>query len=109
MLKELFTPGPWEVMTHYGNERLISDYTDKPYSCVVPERGSWPEDTVCEVWGENQLDVETAQLIAAAPDLYYALKECRDRLYEQFGNCLPVQQADAALNKALGIKGETDA
>lgn len=108
MSTEYFTQGPWRVMTHYGNELLVNEDTDKQYCVVLPKNGSWPEDTICEVWGENHLPEENANLIAASTDLYYALKECRDRLFEQFGNCTPVIKADAALNLALGIKEKDD-
>jgi len=105
MNNEKFTQGKWTVMTHYDNERFENEYGHN-FSIVLPEQGSYPEEVICEVWGTEHDDIANAHLISASTEMYYALKECRDRLYEQFGNCIPVERANKALAKALGVKHE---
>ncbi len=69
-----FTPGPWKVVTHYGKDRLINDETGKSFSVVLPDPGSFPEDIICEVWGQEHDDAANASLIAAAPELLECCK-----------------------------------
>lgn len=66
--------GKWLPKTHYGGERLHDEMSDTSFSCVVPEGGSWPEETICEVWGTEHDDEANANFIAAAnPEVVLAL------------------------------------
>lgn len=71
----MHTPGPWSVQTHYGDERFHDEDSDSNYCVVLPEAGSFPEDSICEVWGTEHDDEANARVIAAAPDLLEALAE----------------------------------
>lgn len=55
----------WVVQSTYGGERLMDEMSDTPFSCILPENGSWPEDTICEVWGTEHDDEANAAYIAA--------------------------------------------
>lgn len=43
-LAKAATPGPYEVQTHYGEERLVDEMTDHTFSCVRQEGGSFEDD-----------------------------------------------------------------
>ena len=67
-----FTPGPWRWWTSNSFRRLSSDATGKDgdvlYACVCPDRVA---DVVLPNGGAEGPD---AHLIAAAPELYEALR-----------------------------------
>jgi hypothetical protein len=65
----------WIVKTHYGDERLTDESSDAPYSVVLPENGSYPEDVVCEVWGTERDDVATAQSICDEHNAFLAVPD----------------------------------
>ena len=51
-LAKAATPGPYEVQTHYGEERLVDEMTDHTFSCVRQEGGSF-EDDIAHFHGED--------------------------------------------------------
>ncbi len=62
------TPGPWVFITTKDGEKMRDEY-ERPFSIVLPDCGSYPEDIICEVWGAEHDDEANARLIAVAPDL----------------------------------------
>jgi hypothetical protein len=99
------TDGPWEVMTHYGGQRLMDESSVLPFSIVKPVSGSWPEETICEVWGGEHDDIANAQLISEAPALLEACKELIVAMI-QLGkeHHREVANAQAVIGKAQGIR-----
>lgn len=71
----------WIVQSYYGGERLVDECSETPYSVVLPEGGSFPEDIICEVWGTERDDIETANAICAAHNIG-KLRSREDRIIE---------------------------
>ncbi len=84
MTQEKFTPGPWEVIK-YGDSQYSIYNTGHGY-----EERYIPEDT----------DEANANLIAAAPDMYGALKIAYKSLQSYGNHPLIDPLIEAALNKA---------
>lgn len=108
------TPGPWTVkkapkssnFAGYGFHitALRKDYEGREYLATVAKTGGLPNDRDSEI--ETQAN---AALIAAAPDMYEALKALRDEINEmKYGKPFAgrphakMDAADAALAKAEG-------
>lgn len=107
--KPKFTPGPWAlagqrpaVLSGYGSEFLYEVVsTDK---CPLNEGESWQvavvygsdvEDDQCESDRiVRELGLANAHLIAAAPDMYDALKSARACLSAEYGNDEPDDTPD---------------
>jgi hypothetical protein len=72
------TPGPWEV-GGVGNT-CVTPSTDKQERiCVCWD--TFPKQLDDGSWEDHTQEIQAnARLIAAAPELLAALKECRDRL-----------------------------
>lgn len=83
-----YTPGPWVVQeTNFAQQKNVYAQTDKP-----------PIATVYGSTGENEAN---ARLIAAAPDLLAALKECITAVdVTMYG--MAIHNARAAIAKATG-------
>jgi len=108
------TQRPWSVMTHYCGDRLTSDVSGHPYSVIINnECGSWPEDTIAEVWGENNDDEANAELIVRAVNCFDELVEAVEVLLRCVDADLPGfsfwpewpemrAKIDAALARAKG-------
>jgi hypothetical protein len=101
-----FTPGPWRYVPKDGRsnqsvvvlEEIIADYSpDRPLATVTVT--AWKPDGYKSA-------VANAQLIAAAPELYEALKAMVqwDALRDP-NKPPPIADAIAALNKARGLAG----
>lgn len=88
-----FTPGPW----HNEEVTAITAYSEgevRPWYVASVHRHIGD--------GADQM-AANAHLIAAAPELYEALEECRALLDGEGGMPVGVRErADAALAKALG-------
>lgn len=86
------TPGPWR--------RYTEDLRGGTYWCV--KRGEMADSIDIHV--DDNGEADTA-LIAAAPDLLAALKECSERI-EYAGIFAPsaIQKARAAITRAEGTK-----
>jgi hypothetical protein len=63
------TPGPWQV-----NYRRITPVNAR-------QDGS---DDICHVYGDDEVDMANARLIAASPELLEALKRIREDLVRQY-------------------------
>lgn len=86
------TPGPWEITDYVESNRYTASET---YHHIGA--GKWFHDD-CSNTGfglSGYMSIHDARLIAAAPDLLEALIELRKLVAHH-------DQADAAINKALG-------
>lgn len=95
MKKLKHTPAPWYAV-NYGGYITIQ-------STNFYENTNILDEDKCERAEDNGL------LCAAAPDLLEALKECLEGVHElndefQTGWDEVIEKAEAAINKALGIK-----
>lgn len=109
--REAFTPGPWQIrddMTPDGRLTVIGDvdgeYVDGRAHCT------YKTIAVCEDdFGERLANAEAnARLIAAAPDLYEALKDLArtvEHAWPSLANTAPLNAARAAILKAEGREG----
>ncbi len=87
-MSEKHTPGPWEATSR-----------DHPEQGVY----GWGFRIATMTGGELSRDIANARLIAAAPDMYEALKLCREYLAHSLGSTSevnPYPAIDAALAKA---------
>jgi hypothetical protein len=92
---EKFTPGPWLVFEGCGDDRPGID-TDEGFSVVI--FGDC-EDQVDDggIFGRTTEEaIANAHLIAAAPEMYAALKHAQQNMPH------PDQMIDDALAKAMG-------
>lgn len=88
MSERKWTPGPWVY--------VADDCNGEFFGCGVAQHKDAPEF----IWFDNCIDVETdiatAHLIAAAPEMYEALKHAAKNIPH------PDQMIDAAISKAEG-------
>ncbi len=86
------TPGPWEITDYVESNRYTASET---YHHIGA--GKWFHDDYSNTgFGlSGYMSIHDAKLIAAAPDLLEALIELRKLVTHH-------DQADAAINKALG-------
>lgn len=99
MSEPKFTKGPWTAKYDPQLQALIEIYNteDRVMVAVLPDRGT------IEAMSEIEAN---ANLIAAAPDMYEALKEsCLDCLLEQDKDLCDFCYIGKALRKA---RGETE-
>ena len=99
--KEKFTPGPWRVMGPYGG--ITRPWIDADLN------GSKRSIIICGTEEDERgiVGISNAALIAAAPDMYAALKDLLALPQNQCGNCDDESEckfcrASAALSKARG-------
>jgi len=125
-MKEQFTPGPWALCYH-----LESEIQDKKCGCGY-NGGMWGPDgehVICEMGSAKDpngdslpryarsVELANANLIAAAPDMYEALKDMQSMLATYLSTFEGIISTDweetiqdrldnvnAALNKANPIK-----
>lgn len=96
MSKTKFTPGPWKL--HPNNDYIFSfkslDDWDNPRPICSP----------AVIYKENEENEANARLIAAAPELYDAVKELLYALQddENWRTSGVYEDAEAALAKARG-------
>lgn len=91
-----FTPGPWVADTDHKGMDAIRVHSDTPprlVACVGNNE-----------WTDYARHIADARLIAAAPDLYYALEQILDDMGKDQFTCCPAakEQGLAALAKARG-------
>jgi hypothetical protein len=102
-----FTPGPWRAIAGRGGHGRVLVFTDEDEGerFIVAEVSLDTDDPT------NAVALADARLIAAAPDLYEALRTCRAELrnYErtELGGPNPsalaaIDEANVALAKAEG-------
>lgn len=99
MSKPRFDNGPWR--THLVDETLICGNDDGRVVEVAQALDDYETDKGVERITAN------AHLIAAAPDMYEALLQCREYLKHSLGSTSevnPYPALDAALAKARGEK-----
>ena len=99
MSETKFTPGPWKATYDSQLQAAIEIYNteDRTMVATLPDRGT------VEAMPEIEAN---ANLIAAAPDMYEALKEsCLDCLLEQDKDLCDFCYIGKALRKA---RGETE-
>lgn len=106
-----FTEGPWEVPDQKWARNLT---VNLPKDGVIECPGSGGSvsftDEVCTLTSNSTDEwLSNAHLIAAGPDMYAALVDCRDELADLYralkmdpGASSNVRAADAALSKARG-------
>ena len=83
------TPGPWKVLALSSGSLLIE--TDD-HRCAV----------ICDFDRHNRVNnEENARLIAAAPDLLEALKQCRDALSAVYNRGADFSNAHKAAGVAI--------
>lgn len=101
MSETKFTPGPWEIAGFGSQNNNKMDFG------INTERGQ----LVIESYGECELDYKAnAALIAAAPEMYYALKHYFDLIQRaDYGDIVAEQKIfedicyiEGALQKARG-------
>lgn len=88
------TPGPWkvnEIGQHWNNRSLTH---------LEVTFGS-DDECICD----TVYKIDDANLIAAAPDLLEALQDAI-HAHDKHGECVEWDFARAAINKALGVRGE---
>ena len=101
--KAKFTPGPW------GYDPCVSMHDRPDLPCIVDR----DRHVVAQCWDDGHSEAEceaNARLIAAAPDLYEALKAAEGHLAETLsdarwhpiGKCPVLELVRAALSKAEG-------
>ena len=85
------TPGPWSVLTEYGDETSVMG---------IEPNVLWG----CGCCGSPNLGLKDAQLIAAAPDLLEALEELMTCKQGELCDHYPAayKKARAAIAKAKG-------
>lgn len=101
--KEKFTPGPWEILNVGGIDRYPG--IEAPNSCFSVVVFGDDDNDDMGIQGKTKKEaLSNAQLIAAAPDMYAALKNCERYLVEKgCSHEYPVlQDLRAALAKARG-------
>jgi hypothetical protein len=95
-MSEKFTKGPWKATYDSQLQALIQIYSTEAHLpvAVLPDRGT------IEAMSEIEAN---ANLIAAAPDMYEALKEsCLDCLLEQDKDLCDFCYIGKSLRKARG-------
>jgi hypothetical protein len=101
----MFTPGPWEVETQYHDEEGYEQYIKSQAIIVRYKDGG--SATIARINWSNPVK-GNAHLIAAAPDMYKALKDhcdsCKAVIDMFFGNSNACEFCDfgKALAKAEG-------
>jgi hypothetical protein len=109
MSKPKFTKGPWSICwATYDGRRVQFEITAAPYGSIRPlAQTRWKTDW-SEVEGE-ELEAN-GHLIAAAPELYEALKRARDMLQSVAGDIEDGGSLDSLRGKyVLAILGVRDA
>lgn len=90
--KAAHTPGPWEFRKFVNGSFGIFAKDSVEFICKV------------EQWSDA-VDLADARLIAAAPEMYEALKDCLDRFVAAFPEAKeydPIKRGYAAIAKAEG-------
>lgn len=105
-MSEAFTPGPWEADPP-SDDPQNGDEPKCHWSVRAPGPAPCISHEVCQISGRHVgQDEHTARLIAAAPDLYAALKlcaaVCAGEALHKSGLIMALESAKAALAKARG-------
>ena len=107
-----YTPGPWKVQKlNSGSVAGTIPVTTENYGKSITNPGS----LICSVCGTSKTQADTARLIAAAPELYEALEELRDKVWRIIDlHRVPEARAEADMaleraNAALALaRGEEE-
>lgn len=91
----MFTPGPWEISRHH--QKINGGW---PAHYMIGQQDEMYDHAIVLSSEDSGEGKANANLIAAAPDMYEALKY----IVEQYGHCMPLNKAKAALAKAEGRK-----
>ena len=106
MAEVKFTPGPWEARGPFVAAMGTTDTYDGPVWGAIADVGNVEQsDADGRVWTATGTRAANANLIAAAPDLFAALVECRNLMWADNpadGWADAIASADAALAKAEG-------
>ena len=84
------TPGPWELDTTFGRQGLIQ-----------PVGRDYPVAAVTGYYTNAGQTEANARLIAAAPEMLEALRDCREALRSIDATC-ELRVVNAAIAKATG-------
>lgn len=103
------TPGPWRVIVNPVRGVIVKG----PNGVIIASR------PLCKEWKRNEELYANARLIAAAPEMYEALEELRDKVWRiidlhrdseaRAEANMALERANAALAKARGDEGEENA
>lgn len=93
----MFTKGEWKVLGVGKHIWIEPNHGDAEHIIAMVWKSEWEP-----IYKKDEARAN-AKLIAAAPDMYEALKEARDYLRFNKGNASPIyDKADKALSKAEG-------
>lgn len=109
------TPGPWETREIAGNGANIPARME-----IVAPEGEGAKKLIANIYGFSlPTGRANARLIAAAPEMYEALEELRDKVWRiidlhrdseaRAAANMALERANAALAKARGDEGEENA
>ena len=103
------TPGPWRAKKHTEGEpgyEVIIPYVEKEW--IEGKVGK----IVCEMGGNNDEDYANARLIAAAPEMFEAIKfafdELEDMTTDEFSRGADKAVRDKLLKALAKVRGEEE-
>ena len=98
------TPGPWKVITHEEWEKLHQDSAHYFSSVAQVNHEGYLEYLICQCADKGSLTKTqaNARLIASAPELLEALKNCINALCGDYSPYNAILQAKQIVAKAEG-------
>jgi hypothetical protein len=97
-----FTPGPWVVEYNHPQNACVHIMADDYHEVATCYGGHEAEQGKDGMWGPHPTRDATARLIAAAPDMYFALSAAEAFIERLTPGGETLRRISAALKKARG-------